>query len=86
LNAEDADELVVGSPFDYEKSALVYVATDIPEPSDYNGHQRAVETAIASVAKASGGRMLALVYLVCPTAAHIQQAFPDPGSRGYPNL
>jgi len=60
LNAEDADELVVGSPFDYEKSALVYVVNDIPEPSDYNGHQRAVETAIANVAKASGGRMLAL--------------------------
>ena len=60
LNAEDADELVVGSPFDYEKSALVYLATDVPEPSDYNGHQRAVEAAIATVAKASGGRMLAL--------------------------
>ena len=60
LNAEDADELVVGSPFDYEKSALVYVVTDIAEPSDYNGHQRAVENAIANVAKASGGRMLAL--------------------------
>ncbi len=60
LNAEDADELVVGSPFDYETSALVYVATDIPEPSDYNGHQRAVEIGITNVAKASGGRMLAL--------------------------
>lgn len=60
LNGEDADELVVGSPFDYETSAMVYVATDIPEPSDYNGHQRAVEMAIANVAKASGGRMLAL--------------------------
>ena len=60
LNAEDADELVVGSPFDYETATLVYVATDVPEPSDYNGHQRAVENAIASVAKASGGRMLAL--------------------------
>ena len=60
LNAEDADELVVGSPFDFEKSALVYVANDIPEPSDYNGHQRAVEMAIANVARASGGRMLAL--------------------------
>ncbi len=60
LNAEDADGLVVGSPFDYETAALVYVATDVPEPSDYNGHQRAVETAISSVAKASGGRMLAL--------------------------
>ncbi len=60
LNAEDANELVVGSPFDFEKSTLVYVANDIPEPSDYNGHQRAVEAAIANVAKASGGRMLAL--------------------------
>ncbi len=60
LHAEDADELLVGSPFDYETSALVYVATDIPEPSDYNGHQRAVEIAISNVAKASGGRMLAL--------------------------
>ena len=60
LNAVDADELVVGSPFDYETAALVHVATDVPEPSDYNGHQRAVERAITSVAKASGGRMLAL--------------------------
>jgi DNA polymerase-3 subunit epsilon/ATP-dependent DNA helicase DinG len=60
LNAEDADDLVVGSPFDYETSALVYIATDVPEPSNYNGHQRAVEAAISTVAKASGGRMLAL--------------------------
>jgi DNA polymerase-3 subunit epsilon/ATP-dependent DNA helicase DinG len=60
LNAEDADELVVGSPFDYETAAMVYVATDVPEPSQYNGHQRAVETAISTVARASGGRMLAL--------------------------
>ncbi len=60
LNAEDANELVVGSPFDYETASLVYIATDVPEPSDYNGHQRSVETAITTVAKASGGRMLAL--------------------------
>jgi len=60
LNAEDADELLVGSPFDYETATLVYVATDVPEPANANGHQRAVEAAIASVAKASGGRMLAL--------------------------
>jgi DNA polymerase-3 subunit epsilon/ATP-dependent DNA helicase DinG len=60
LNGEDADELLVGSPFDYETAALVYVVTDIPEPSDYHGHQHAVEQAILNVAKASGGRMLAL--------------------------
>jgi len=60
LHAEDADELVVGSPFDYETAAMVYVANDVPEPSNYNGHQKAVEAAITTVAKASGGRMLAL--------------------------
>ncbi len=60
LNAEDADDLVVGSPFDYETASLVYIATDVPEPSNYNGHQHAVETAISTVARASGGRMLAL--------------------------
>ena len=60
LNGEDADELVVGSPFDYKTAALVYLATDIPEPSNFNGHQKSVEYAIVNVAKASGGRMLAL--------------------------
>lgn len=60
LNGEDAGELVVGSPFDYETAVLVYVGTDVPEPSDSNGHQRHVEEAIVSVAKASDGRMLVL--------------------------
>ncbi|MEN6409324.1 MAG: helicase C-terminal domain-containing protein [Anaerolineaceae bacterium] len=60
LNADEANELTVGSPFDYETSALVYVANDIPEPSDVNGHQRAVESGIIRMAKATGGRMLVL--------------------------
>ncbi len=60
LNAQDADELMVGSPFDYEKSALLYLPSDIPEPNDAHGHQRATEETIIRVAKATGGRMLAL--------------------------
>jgi len=60
LNAQDADELMVGSPFDYENAAMVYIATDVPEPSDGHGHQKAVESAVASLAKATGGRMLVL--------------------------
>jgi ATP-dependent DNA helicase DinG len=60
LNADEADELMVGSPFDYETAALVYVVNDIPEPADANGHQRAVEQALVRLAKATGGRMLAL--------------------------
>ncbi len=60
LNAEMADELVVGSPFDYQSAALVYVANDIPEPSDGNGHQRAIESGLVRLAKATHGRMLVL--------------------------
>jgi ATP-dependent DNA helicase DinG len=60
LLAETAYELALGSPFDYETAALVYVVDDIPEPSDRYGHQRAVETGLIQLALAAGGRTLAL--------------------------
>jgi len=60
LNAQDAYELALGSPFDYETAALVYVANDIPEPSDRNGHQRAIETGLINLCRATNGRALAL--------------------------
>jgi DNA polymerase-3 subunit epsilon/ATP-dependent DNA helicase DinG len=60
LNAEDAYELALGSPFDYENSALVYIVDDIPEPGDRHGHQRAVESALINLCKKTGGRTLAL--------------------------
>lgn len=59
LNADEADELLLGSPFDYETSALLYLVNDIPEPNDPNC-QRAIEHTITRLAKATGGRMLAL--------------------------
>lgn len=60
LNAEDAYELQLGSPFDYENATLLYLIEDIPEPSDANGHQRAVEQVLIQLSKATGGRLLAL--------------------------
>lgn len=60
LFAETAYELSLGSPFDYENSALVYIANDIPEPSDRYGHQRAVESGLIQLCTATGGRTLAL--------------------------
>jgi ATP-dependent DNA helicase DinG len=60
LNADEADELTVGSPFDYETAALLYIVNDIPEPGDANGHQRAVEAGLIRLSKATGGRMLVL--------------------------
>lgn len=60
LNADEADELILGSPFDYENAALLYIAKDIPEPVDANGYQRAVEHSLIRLARATGGRMLVL--------------------------
>lgn len=60
LNADEADELILGSPFDYENSALLFLPTDMPEPIDARNYQRYVERAILQTAKAAGGRMLAL--------------------------
>ena len=60
LNADEAADLVVGSPFDYESATLVYIANDIPEPVDANGHQRAVESTLIRLGKATNGRMLVL--------------------------
>jgi DNA polymerase-3 subunit epsilon/ATP-dependent DNA helicase DinG len=60
LNADEAYELAVGSPFDYESSVLLYIVNDIPEPSDRNGHQRAIEQGILKLCIATGGKALVL--------------------------
>jgi ATP-dependent DNA helicase DinG len=60
LGADEADELQLGSPFDYESAAQLYLVNDIPEPSDLNGHQRAIEQILIRLSKATGGRLLAL--------------------------
>ena len=60
LNADEADELVLGSPFDFESSTLLYLVNDIPEPGEANAYQREVEAALIRLAKATNGRMLAL--------------------------
>jgi DNA polymerase-3 subunit epsilon/ATP-dependent DNA helicase DinG len=59
LGADDADELQLGSPFDYESSTLLYVANDIPEPN-VSGYQQTLDRSLIATAKATGGRMLVL--------------------------
>lgn len=59
LSADEADELSLGSPFDYESAALLYIPNDIAEPSapDY---QRQLDRTLIHLCKASGGRALVL--------------------------
>jgi DNA polymerase-3 subunit epsilon/ATP-dependent DNA helicase DinG len=60
LYAEDAYEVAIGSPFDYENSTLLYIPENIPEPSDRYGHQRAIEQSLIQLCRATGGRTLVL--------------------------
>ncbi len=60
LYAEDAYDLALGSPFDYENSTLLYIPNNIPEPGDKYGHQHAVEQSLIQLCRATNGRTLAL--------------------------
>lgn len=60
LNAQDADELALGSPFDYESATLLYLVEDIAEPSERVPYQVALERGLVALAKATHGRTLAL--------------------------
>lgn len=60
LNAETAQPLEVGSPFNYREAALVYVPNDIPDPNDRNRFQQAVERSIIDLTAALNGRVMAL--------------------------
>lgn len=60
LQAPPARELALGSPFDYRKNALIYIPTNVPPPSNREGHQRAIDTALIQLAVALNGRVMAL--------------------------
>jgi ATP-dependent DNA helicase DinG len=59
LMAEEADELALGSPFDYESAALLYLANDIAEPNARE-YQAQLDRTLINLCKASGGRALVL--------------------------
>ena len=60
LNADEADELIVGSPFDYENAAMLFLPNDIPEPTQAHAYQKSVEQTLVRLSKATGGKLLAL--------------------------
>ncbi|MFW6097164.1 MAG: helicase C-terminal domain-containing protein [Chloroflexota bacterium] len=59
LHAQHAEELAVGSPFDYRANTLLYLVSDMPEPNQ-PGYQRQVEDAILTVGRTLKGRTMAL--------------------------
>ena len=59
LGLEEAEELLVGSPFDYAKSTMLYIPEDMPEP-DKPYYQKSLQQAIIDLCKATDGRTLVL--------------------------
>jgi len=59
LELGDAEELTVGSPFDYANSTLLYLPMDIPEPGQ-SGYQNTVSAAATELCLATEGRSLIL--------------------------
>ena len=55
----EAEELLLGSPFDYPRAALLCVPEDMPEPTSW-AYQAALEQAVTDSALALGGRTMAL--------------------------
>ena len=59
LSAEDADEMSVGSPFDYEKAVLLCTPRDVPEPNQPSA-QFVLDQTLINLCRTVGGRTLVL--------------------------
>jgi DNA polymerase-3 subunit epsilon/ATP-dependent DNA helicase DinG len=59
LGVTEARELSLGSPYNFHHQALVYVASDLPEPNQPH-YASNLQRAIVELARATDGRMLVL--------------------------
>ncbi len=80
LNADEAGELAVGSPFDYQFSTLLYLVEDVPEPKEGPAFQRALEAALEPLLIATQGRALVL-FTAYQQLKQTSQALTEPLAR-----
>ncbi|HEX8551265.1 MAG TPA: ATP-dependent DNA helicase [Abditibacteriaceae bacterium] len=76
---KEVRELVLGSPFDYEQNALLYVGKDLPDPSQPAVFERAAIERAAELVKRTRGRAFVLCTsfrMVDATAETLQKALP----------
>jgi DNA polymerase-3 subunit epsilon/ATP-dependent DNA helicase DinG len=59
IGIDQAEQVQLDSPFDYQKQALVYIPNDMPEPNQ-RGYQPALEDTIIELCTATQGRALVL--------------------------
>ncbi len=70
LGIENAQTLLLGSPFDYEKQATLYVESDLPEPNDPLFLPRACERIIHYLKITTGGAFVLFTSYGMLNAAH----------------
>ena len=80
LGLEDAGELLLGSPYDYEHNALLYLPNDLPDVNASTYTEAVIQT-VLPVIRASGGRAFLLFtsHRALQQAAHLvrdQLEFP----------
>ena len=78
----DAEELLLGSPFDYSRAALLCVPQDMPEPSSW-AYQTAVAHAVVESTVAAGGRTMALFTSHASLRAAASELRGDLEGRGF---
>jgi len=60
----------------------VYIPDNIPEPSDRNGHQRAIENGLIALCSATGGKALALFTSYAQLKSTSKRISPVLGEKG----
>jgi DNA polymerase-3 subunit epsilon/ATP-dependent DNA helicase DinG len=59
VGLDDADELLLGSPFDFARSTLIAIPADLPEPNEPD-FVPSISDVLVEACRASGGRALVL--------------------------
>lgn len=80
LGLEEAEELLLGSPFDYQHNALLYLPSGLPDVNSAN-YTAAVVRAAEPVIQASGGRAFLLFTshrALREAAAQVRESWPFP--------
>ncbi len=83
--AENAGELLVGSPFDYERAAQALIPEDMPQPNA-NGYVAAVTDVLSQLGKALEGHTMALFTSHSSLRAVAQRLRPLLEPHGIPVL
>ena len=82
---DDADELLVGSPFDYERAAQALIPDDMPQPNA-NGYVAAAADVLAQLGQRLQGRTMALFTSHSSLRAVAQRLRPQLEPHGIPVL